>query len=234
MDKPMIPEGAQAGKSVRSNYIGGYADVVQVYLERGWVSVLPLPPGQKSPPPTGFTGRGAQIPTPEQVENWRRERPDADVALALVVCDDWEYDLVGVDVDNYAKGSRPAGREMEAIAETEGRAGVRFPVTPSLEHRDDGSGIWVYLVPKGLFWRSQLGPGVELIHKGHRYIAAGRHKHWKDVNGQPLNEPPRPQDFAELPHALVLELMRDDNGTELHGLATPGAAKELLKELPTA
>ena len=68
MDKPMIPEGAQAGKSVRSNYIGGYADVVQVYLERGWVSVLPLPPGQKSPPPTGFTGRGAQIPTPEQVE----------------------------------------------------------------------------------------------------------------------------------------------------------------------
>ena len=139
---------------------------------------------------------------------------------------------MGVDVDNYAKGSRPAGRAMEAIAETEGRAGVRFPVTPSLEHRDDGSGIWVYRVPKGLFWRSQLGPGVELIHKGHRYIAAGRHKHWKDVDGQPLNEPPRPQDFAELPHALVLELMRDDNGTELRGLATPGAAKELLDGLP--
>jgi hypothetical protein len=151
-----LPEKSARRNTRRANYVGGYADVVHVYRERGWPSVLPLPPGQKAPPPTGFTGSGARIPTTGEVDAWRRERPDANVALALVECDDWNFDLLGVDIDNYAKGDRPAGRAMEVITEIEDRAGVRFPATPYLSHRDDGSSIWVYRVPKGVLWRSKL------------------------------------------------------------------------------
>jgi hypothetical protein len=87
--------------------------------------------------------------------------------------------------------------------------------------------------------KSRLGPGVELLHKGHRYIAAGinpvtkKHKRWRDADKRLLKEPPRPQDFAWLLDELVLELMRDANGTEVRGLATPEAATALLGDLPT-
>lgn len=47
---PSLPEQPVRRKSKRPSYVGGYSDVVQIYLEQGWKSVLPLPHGQKWPP----------------------------------------------------------------------------------------------------------------------------------------------------------------------------------------
>ncbi|VBA47125.1 bifunctional DNA primase/polymerase [Mycobacterium attenuatum] len=217
---------------LRPNYIGGYADVAEVYAERGWLSVLPLPPGQKWPPPEGFTGKAAQLPTAAHIAQWRCERPDGNPALYLV------DGLICVDIDNYAKKKRPAGRALEVVAEVEGRAGVRFPATWVLRNRTDGSEKRFYRVPTGLTWRSNLGAGVDLVHAGHRYVNAGVNpdtgnpEQWYASEGELSPVPPRPSDLAQLPDALVLELMRDANGLEIPGLADPAAARRLLKELP--
>jgi hypothetical protein len=196
--------------------------------------VLPLPPGRKSPPPSGFTGASAQIPTTEQIQAWCRERPDGNIALALVEFDEWDFALLGVDIDNYAKGDRPAGArwkysERSRAARASGSR-RRLPWHTATTAAPYG----VYQVPKGLLWRSKLGAGVELIHKGHRYIAAGinpetgKHKRWRDADRHLLREPPRPQHCTELPDQLVLNPMRDANGAEVRGLATPEAGRAHL------
>lgn len=227
-----VPDRPARRKPKRLNYVGGYADVVRVYLELGWPAVLPLPSGRKWPPPTGFTGHDAQIPTHEQVGGWCREHPDGNPALYLV------DGLICVDIDNYAKGDRPAGRAREVVDEVEGRAGCRFPGTWLLRNRTDGSEKRFYRVPEGLSWRSKLGAGVDLVHAGHRYVnvgvnpETGNPEQWYTPDAELSPKPPRPQDCAELPDKLVLELMRDANGTEVRGLGTPETARALLDGLP--
>lgn len=229
----MIPAEHTERERLRPSYIGGYADVVQVYTERGWSSVLPLPPGQKSPPPEGFTGKAAQRPTPAHVAQWRYEHPNGNPALYLV------DGFICVDIDNYAKKKRPAGRALEVVAEVEGRAGVRFPATWVLRNRTDGSEKRFYRVPTDVTWRSNLGAGVDLVHAGHRYVSAGvnpdtgQPEQWYTPEGRLAVDPPRPVDLTELPDALVLELMRHADGSEVAGLSSAAEARGLLKELPT-
>lgn len=205
-----IPPNGDGRKPLLPSYVGGYADAVHAYIERGWTPPLPIPHAKKSPPPAGFTGGGAQIPTSEQVEIWRRDRPDANLALYLA------DGLLCVDIDNYAKGDRPAGHALEVIAEVEQRALSRFPPTFVLRHRTDGTEKRVYRVPRGLLWRSNLGAGVELIHWHHRYVNAGinpdtlKPEQWYAPDGRLLLEPPRPHEFAELPGNLIDELKRGD------------------------
>lgn len=229
-----IPETARRNAE-QPTYVGGYADVAHVYLEHGWSPPLPLPKGQKFPPPTGFTGGAARIPTPDEIETWRREKANGNVALYLA-----EYEgfaLLGVDIDNYAKGDRPAGRALEVIAEVEKTARCTFPPTFVLRNRTDGSEKRLYRVPCGVLWRSKLGPGVELIHWHHRYVSAGinpdtgNFEQWYDSAGRLLREPPRPQDFAEMPDELVDELRRG-NGAEMPAKATEAEAQRLLDNLP--
>lgn len=229
----MIPENDTRDKPKACSYVGAYADAAPVYVQCGWPSVLPLPPGEKWPPPEGFTGKHAQTPTSEQVDRWRRQQPDGNTALYLV------DGLICVDIDNYAKKQRPVGRALEVVAEVEARAGLRFPATWALRNRTDGSEKRFYRVPTGLSWRSNLGAGVDLVHAGHRYVNAGINpdtgnpEQWYTPDGRLADEPPRPAVLTELPDALVLELMRYANGLEVPGLADPVAARTLLRELPT-
>ncbi|MED5803640.1 hypothetical protein VX037_21660 [Gordonia sp. Z-3] len=55
--------------------MSGYGAAAPVYRNPGWPGVIPLPPGEKSPPPGGFTGHSGADPT------------DAD--LDVVVDDNW-------------------------------------------------------------------------------------------------------------------------------------------------
>ena len=182
-------------------YVGGYAAVAHAYIDRGWTPPLPLPHAQKSPPPAGFTGGGAQIPTPDQVEIWRREKANGNPALYLA-----EYDgfaLLGVDIDNYAKGGRPAGRALEVIAEVEQRAGCTFASTYVLRNRTDGSEKRIYRVPCGLLSAEQARAREGFIHHHHRYVNAGINpgtgnpELWYDREGQLTLQPPRPEDFTD-------------------------------------
>jgi catechol 2,3-dioxygenase-like lactoylglutathione lyase family enzyme len=63
------------------------------YRERGWACVLPLPPGQKFPPPNGRSGYDGVEPDDAQIEQWRAEKPDGNIALVM------PDTVVGIDVD---------------------------------------------------------------------------------------------------------------------------------------
>ena len=217
------------------NYVGGYAKVVHVYIQRGWTPPLPLPHGQKWPPPIGFTGGGAEIPTLEQVDIWCCEKTDGNPALYLAEYDD--FALLGVDIDNYAKKERPAGRALEVIAEVERRARCKFGPTFVLRIEPMAVKSGSTGCPRGYSgeagWR-----GCDLIHHGHRYVNAGVNpdtgtaEQWFDcASGRLLLEPPRGQDFAELPAELVREMSRGDDFA-MPTKASDAQAKHLLDNLP--
>lgn len=216
----------------REPVFDGYAVLAPVYIAQGWASVLPLPRGEKWPPPKRYTGHGAMIPTPEQIEEWCTSKSDGNPALYLI------DGTVCVDIDNYAKGDRPAGRALEVIAEVQGRAGVSFPATWVLRNRTDGSEKRLYRVPEGLTWRSKLGAGVDLVHHQHRYVNVGVNpdtqcpEQWFSPDGLRSVDPPSPGQLAELPPELVAELARETNGIEIRGLATEAQARRLLESLP--
>ena len=48
-----------------------YGDFATLYNTAGWEGVLPIPYRQKSMPPKGTTGEKAQMPSVEQLKEWR-------------------------------------------------------------------------------------------------------------------------------------------------------------------
>ena len=47
--------------------IYGYATAAPLYRAAGWMQVIPLPEGRKTPPPAGFTGRSRKPVTEDYV-----------------------------------------------------------------------------------------------------------------------------------------------------------------------
>ncbi len=164
-----------------------YAEAAMTYLSRGWAPI-PLAPGTKSPPPAGWTGYDAPVPSGADVAEWSANgHGGGNVALRM------PETVIGIDVDSY--GGKPGA---ETLAEAEARLGP-LPPTPVSTSRDDGvSGIRFYSVPAGRCWADVLGPGVEIIHHGHRYAVVapsihpeGRPYGWWD-DGQQVTGPPSP------------------------------------------
>lgn len=152
---------------------GVYALTAVDYHDKGY-GPLPIPTGAKHPPPPGWTGRGAPMPSRADVEAWIEERPDHNVALRL------PPGVLGVDVD--AHSGKPGA---DTLARWQDEAGVDLPASaPWSSSRDCSvSGIRLVQVPHVLELRSP-GPGIDLITNGHRYMVApgsvvdGRQYRW--------------------------------------------------------
>jgi len=188
-----------------------YADAAATYHRRGW-GPFPvgyddhgrLHPARKSRPPAGWTGYGAPYPSGADVHEWATNgHGGGNVALRM------PETVIGIDVDAYS--GKPGA---ETLAEAEARLGP-LPTTPISTSRDDGvSGIRFYRVPAGRCWADGLGPGVELVHHGHRYAVVapsvhpeGRVYRWVDVDGRQVPGP-AVDDLPDLPPAWVTELDR--------------------------
>jgi hypothetical protein len=87
---------------------------------------LPLPPRNKTPPPTGYTGHDAGSPSYPDIETWKQENPRGNTSLRL----DGE---VGIDVDAY--NGKKGG---QTLAEAEKRWGKLPPTYRSTSHDDGG------------------------------------------------------------------------------------------------
>jgi hypothetical protein len=183
-----------------------YASAAWAYLAAGY-SPLPLPPGQKSPPPKGWTGAGAPMAGPEQVRRWIRSDPGGNIALRL------PEDVIGIDLDLYPDPSKdhPAIERLAAWDALVAALGP-LPESPRATSRNDAvSGIRLYRVPAG--WKAAgilpaapvclghplldgrearpgdlVSPG-EVIQHHHRYLVAppsvhpsGRRYRWHDGN----------------------------------------------------
>lgn len=169
---------------------------------------VPLPARAKKSPPTGFTGwkNDYRKATQKQLDEWlgSAKHKNANIALWL------GPGLLGIDVDAYKKDGR------ETLAAIEADLGP-LPDTWTSSARADGqSGIRVYRVPVEMTWPGKLGPGIETIHVGHRYLVAPPSIHpeltaehgepvpyqWYEpgapIDGNGQLDPPDPDEFEEL------------------------------------
>jgi hypothetical protein len=154
---------------------GIYTNHWEQYFELGY-SPLPVPYGQKYPPPDNTTGRHP-TPSKAQCKHWAKTRPNHNIALRLPA------NVIGIDIDDY-DGKHGA----ETITALEEHIGEQLPPSWTITSRTGGkSGIKLYRIPGGLDLKSILGPGVEIIRHRHRYAMAppsvhpdGRVYRWVD------------------------------------------------------
>lgn len=175
-----------------------YASAAVDLLNAGWHGVLPLPPRAKKYPPTGYTGSAGVDPSGPDIYTWAEHHP-GNVALRM------PPDVIGIDVDAYGekRGADTIGRSRTAWG--------ALPPTWRITSRDDGiSGILLYRVPPDLAWPGEVGPGVEILQRAHRYAVAppsvhpeGRTYRWIDPAGVTTISPPRPSDLPDLPESWV-------------------------------
>lgn len=153
-----------------------YESAHGLYRKAGWSGVLPLPAGQKTPPPRGWTGWESPDPSAADSHTWATESPTvggvdyrgtSQLALRMPAT------VVGLDVDHYG-----VKHGKDTMAEAERRWGV-LPLGPHSSARGDGpSAIWFFQVPRGAALRTlikfpELGLGhVEVIQRHHRYAVA--------------------------------------------------------------
>jgi hypothetical protein len=136
----VVSHGSRVGRTTR------VLAAVDEYREKGW-HPIPLPRGQKWPPPKGFTGADAGIPFHGDYRHWERTGAWGNVALVM------PDGVIGYDVDVYHGGRFPAD----------------LPETIRSTARDDGSGIYLFRAWPGAKLRGDDGPGVEIIQHHHRY-----------------------------------------------------------------
>lgn len=176
-----------------------YADSYDAYWRAGWRGILPLPHGQKTPPPEGYTGYDGNEPSYPDCTAWA-EDGDRNICLRL------PRNVIGLDVDAY--DGKPGGETLMRLVDTHGA----LPPTFLSTSRSDGmSGIRLYRVPPGTAFPTKL-PGIELIQHFHRYAVVWPSRHpngqlyqWIDERngGQPTISPPNLDAIPELPTAWV-------------------------------
>lgn len=175
-------------------YAAAAPDLIRAQLG----GVLPLPFGKKFPPPAGFTGREAPYPDEAQAGTWMRDHAAYNIGVRL------GRNIVGVDVDAY--GDKLGAKSWQQLVDECGEAPTWMV---SSYDATDGTraGIRLYTAPDGVTWSErQAGPGIELIHHGHRYIVAppsihpsGRRYRWVAPDGTEREQPPTFQDLTRMP-----------------------------------
>lgn len=130
------------------------------YWERGWYP-LPLPPGEKAPPPQGFTGYH-EPPGLEQIEAWLATEPDK-ANIGLRVPDG----IIGIDVDAYSGKQGGAG-----LAELTEKFGALPPAWTLSARSDLISGIRFYRIPQGKHWPGEIAPDVQIVQFRYRFAVA--------------------------------------------------------------
>lgn len=199
-----------------------FAEAAELYFLLGW-DPLPLPAGEKNPPPSGFTGRAGRDVTDELLEEWASSWRKANLALRM------PPGVVGVDVDQYTKnGHDKTGQDtMDMLV---ARLGELPPTwRSSARGAENPSGQRFYRVSAGTELRNGL-PGIEFIQRHHRYTvawpstnpdAAGAMYRWYRPDGSESDTVPTPLDFPWLPEAWVAHLRSDrahpEKGTEQAG-----------------
>lgn len=184
-----------------------YADNVAEYAQAGWPCILPVPPGDKFPPPTGFTGAEGADTDAFQIVDWVGKLPHYSIALRM------PDGVIGIDVDQYMKkGVQKHGAEtLAALIEQLGP----LPATWSSTARGDANGpgesrVMLFQVPVGRYAPNLTAGGtgdIEIIQRHHRYIVVapstnpetGTTYRWYDPTGALSDKVPGPMDLAELP-----------------------------------
>jgi hypothetical protein len=180
---------------------------------------IPIPFGQKGPPPPGLTGYQGRYLSEGEVVAYARTHAGHNLAVRLAP------DIVGIDLDRYHGGD-------EGMADLVARWGP-LPPTYASTSRVDGSAIALYRVPPGRFYRTNPAKGVDVIQPAHRYVLAAPSLHpeggiyrWFH-QAEPdvvLDGPPDAADAADLPWRWQAGLEADPKV----GVDAPATAEEIV------
>lgn len=183
----------------------GYSRAAQAYWDKGWRGILPLKPGTKWPPPTGYTGYAGSDPSFADITAWSDDFIDGNLCLRLPA------GVVGIDIDAY--GAKTGAATLE---EAQRRWG-ELPDGPRTTSRDDGvSGIRMFRVDESVLLEDKVSfpelsiGDIEVIQRHHRYAVCwpsihpetGRGYWWTNASGQLIGIP-RLDDLPELPAGWV-------------------------------
>lgn len=200
--------------------LGPFGRAARIYRAAGWPGALPVGrgPGQKSPPPGGFTGHGAPYPSDADIGAWETG-PEAGYNIGMRM----PAGVIGLDIDaGYTKiehGKEVVKRGEVTLAELEARLGP-LPPTWVSSARPAPSGIRFFRVPelldgRPINWPGEAGKFIEIIQPGHRYAvvwpstnpdADGASYEWRTEAGADQHggaAVPNPQRLAWLPEAWV-------------------------------
>lgn len=167
-----------------------FSNAAQLYRDAGWLGAIPIPYGEKYPPPRGYTGNKAPYPDDKQVAKWIDSGP-FNIALRLSEVPGFipvghlpcGYELIGIDVDEYEH--KNGAEQLRLLEEKLGHlpATVR---SSSRWHISEKSCIYVFLVPAGYRFLGKADRCIEIIQKGHRYMMT-----WPSINPDADNSPYR-------------------------------------------
>ena len=205
----------------------GYRDVARTYREQGW-SPLPItePGAQKSPPPRGYTGRRAIVPSDEIVDGWCEIYAEHNTCVGL------QPGLMGIDVDSYGEKSG-----CETLAELESKYGELPPTWRSTARgADNPSGIRFYLLPEDVELPGILGAGIEAIQHFHRFAVVypsinpktDTQYRWYNADGNECDIPPV-DDLPYLPAAWVRGLQEERTNNVAKVSLERGAIADILR-----
>lgn len=216
---PDVPEASGAtmsGTHQTHVHCMAYAEVNAL---TAWGNLLPLPAGEKFPPPSGYTGEHGRDVTDAERSQWAGHAGN----FALRLPDG----VMAIDVDNYGPKTGAA-----TLAAKEAELGA-LPPTVTSTRRDPatGSSHRYYRYPGGKL-ASVVGPSVEVLQRGHRYavvwpsVVDGDTYRWYAADGTALDAPPSLEQLAELPPAWVAFLQAGASSSL--GPAAPEAVRDGL------
>jgi P4 family phage/plasmid primase-like protien len=164
-----------------------FQDKAYEYVQKGWLWPIPIPARQKSPPPTGYTGKfdeakGKGLPVTDKVlKKWLNSEKVKDANIAQHLGFEFpitkfeetvNWTLIGIDVDHHPDDDDPKFGGDQLI-ELEKQLG-KLPDTWTSSARSNGiAGIRFYSVPPGLQWRGNCaelgGKHIDIVSVGHKY-----------------------------------------------------------------
>lgn len=196
--------------------IYGYTAAVPLYRAAGWMQVIPLPEGCKTPPPAGFTGRSRKTVTDEQVQVWSQATPNANTGIVI------PEGVLVLDIDA-AQGHQIKADGAKGISELSQELGMLPATWSSTAHGIDSPARHLfYKVPEGLAWKGGAIEGVDILQPGHRYSVVWPSIHpsgemycWYTPSGRVASTLPHISDLATLPWKWVDYLRKPDSMANL-------------------
>lgn len=194
--------------------IYGYAAAAPLYRAAGWMQVILLPEGRKTPPPSGFTGRSRKPVTDEQVRFWSQSDPTANTGIVI------PEGVLVLDIDA-EQGHQVKADGAKGISELSQELGALPATWSSTSHGIDSPARHLfYKVPEGLAWKGGAIEGVDILQPGHRYSVVWPSIHpsgemycWYTPSGSTTSQIPHISDLATLPWKWVDYLRKPEHTT---------------------
>ena len=194
--------------------IYGYTAAAPLYRAAGWMQVIPLPEGRKTPPPAGFTGRSRKPVTDEQIQLWSQANPNANTGIVI------PEGVLVLDIDA-EQGHQVKADGAKGISELSQELGMLPATWSSTAHGIDSPARHLfYKVPEGLAWKGGAIEGVDILQPGHRYSVVWPSIHpsgemycWYTPSGSTTSQIPHISDLAPLPWKWVDYLRKPEHTT---------------------